>query len=84
MYEIIYSQYTLKQLKKLDKTLRARIISALVRIRIRPYPFVKKLVNYPFFSFRVGDYRMILDIQENKLVILVVELGHRKKVYKGL
>ena len=81
MYSLIYSDLSLKQLKKLDKELQSRIISALERIRIRPYPYVKKLVGSPHFRLRVGDYRVILDIKPDKLIIFVIEAGHRKDIY---
>ena len=61
-YELIYSETALKSLKKLEKQIQARIISVLERIRIRPHPYIKKLVGNPYFSLRAGDYRVILDI----------------------
>lgn len=84
MYKLIYSDDALKQLEKLNKIMQKRIINSLERIRIRPYPFVKKLVGCPFFRLRVGDYRVLLDIQESKLLILVLELGHRKNIYQNI
>ncbi|MDD5086545.1 MAG: type II toxin-antitoxin system RelE/ParE family toxin, partial [Candidatus Nanoarchaeia archaeon] len=59
-----------------------RIVSTLKRIRIRPYSHIKKLVGSNYFRLRVGDYRVILDIIENKLIIHVIEVGHRKNIYK--
>ena len=82
MYDVEFSQTAEKQLFKLEKAVQQRIISALERIRIRPYPHVKKLVGSPYFRLRVGDYRVIIDINENKLIILVLEIGHRKNIYK--
>ena len=82
MYSLIYSQSAFKQLKNLNKETQKRIISTLERCRIRPYPHVKKLIGNPYFSLRVGDYRVILDINQNKLIILVVKIGHRKDIYK--
>lgn len=82
MYEIIISREAQKQLKKLQKNIAERIISALEKIRIRPHHFVKKLVGIDSFSLRVGEYRIILDINNSKLEILVIEIGHRKKIYK--
>ena len=82
MYNLLYSESASKQIKKLDKELRLRIFSSLEIIRIRPYPHVKKLVGNPYFSFRVGDYRIILDIKEDKLIILVIEVGHRRNIYQ--
>ena len=82
MFSLIYSDLSLKQLKNLGKELQIRIISSLERIRIRPYPHVKKLVGSSYFRLRVGDYRVILEIKSDKLIIFVIELGHRKEIYK--
>lgn len=82
MYTLLYTNEFLKQLKKLNKETQKRIISTLERIRIRPYSYVKKLVGSPYFGLRAGDYRIILDIREEKLVIYVLELGHRRNIYK--
>ena len=82
MFEIEFSKSAEKQLLRLEKDIQRRVISTLERIRVRPYPHVKKLVGSPYFRLRVGDYRVILDIKENKLLIFVVELGHRSNIYK--
>ena len=81
MYELIYSEKSLKQLEKLEKNLQERILANLERIRLRPYAYLKKLVGNPYFRLRVGDYRLILDVQDKKLVIFVIERGHRKRIY---
>ncbi|MBR9681166.1 MAG: type II toxin-antitoxin system RelE/ParE family toxin [Candidatus Altiarchaeota archaeon] len=36
----------------------------------------------PFHRIRVGDYRVIIQIENNKMVIFVIEVGHRKNIYK--
>jgi mRNA interferase RelE/StbE len=82
MFDIEFSKSAVKQLLKLEKDIQHRIVSTLDRIRVRPYPHVKKLVGNPYFRLRVGEYRVILDIQKNKLIIFVVEMGHRKNIYK--
>ena len=82
MYEIIFSDSALKQLSKLEKNLQGRIIAALERIRIRPEAYVKKLIGEPAYRLRVGDYRIILDVDENKLLILIIKIGHRSAIYK--
>lgn len=82
MYEIIFSETALKHLKKIERSIQKRIITALERIRIRPESFVRRLVGEPYYRLRVGDYRVILDIQQKNLIILVIEVGHRKKIYK--
>jgi mRNA interferase RelE/StbE len=82
MYALVYTEEFFKQIRKLSKGTQKRIISTLERIRIRPYPHLKKLVGSPYFRLRVGDYRVILDIKENKLIIYVLEVGHRRNIYK--
>lgn len=84
MYEILFSDTARKKLKKLEKSTQSRIIRALERIRIRPEGFVKRLVGCPYYRLRVGDYRVILDIKKDKLIILVVTMGRREKVYDSL
>ena len=57
-----------------------RIISAIERIRLRPDSYVTKLVGDAAYRLRVGDYRVLLDIEDDKLLILVIKIGHRKYV----
>ena len=82
MYSVEFSKIAEKQFYKLEKNVQIRITSALERCRVRPYAHVKKLVGNPYFSLRTGDYRVILDIKENKLIIFVIEVGHRKNIYQ--
>ena len=83
MYELVYSPTALKTLEKLDKNVQERIVSALERLRIRPESCdIKRLVGMPGYRFRVGDYRVIFDIDKNELKILVLKVGHRKNVYE--
>lgn len=82
MYSIEFSQTAEKQLYKLERKVQERIINVLERIRIRPFHFVKRIVGSPYYKLRVGDYRIILDIEQNKLIIFIIEVGHRKSIYK--
>ena len=83
-YEVIFTDTSRKQFKKLEKDVQERIIKALERIRIRPEAHVKKLVGDPGYRLRVGEYRVIIDIEKDELIILVIKIGHRKNVYKKL
>ena len=82
MYKIIISDKAKKQLSQLPKEIEDRIGNVLNRIVINPFHYVKKLVGIPYYRLRVGDYRIILDIKQDKLIIYVIELGHRKNIYK--
>lgn len=81
MFEIIVSDLAKKQLSKLPQNIKDRVGYALERIKIRPFHFVKRLIGSPYYRLRVGDYRVILDIKQDKLIIFVVEVGHRKNIY---
>jgi len=80
-YQVIFSDLALKQLRKLDREIEQRTISTLERIRIRPDAYVKKLVGDEGYRIRVGNYRVILDLDKEKLIILVLRIGHRRNVY---
>ena len=82
MYEIFYSNSAVKFLKKLPLSTRRHIISVLERARIRPEAHFERLVCDKSFKLRAGDYRIIADIYRDKLVILVIKIGHRKNIYK--
>ncbi len=82
MYEIIFSEKAKRQLKKFDVLVQERIGTAIERIKIRPFCFdMKRLQRTPYYRLRVGEYRLILDIKQDKLIILVIEIGHRKNIY---
>jgi len=82
MYKLEFTPRARKQFSKLDKHFQNRIGFVLERIKVRPHHFVKRLRQSQYYRLRVGEYRIILDIKENKLIIIVVEVGHRKNIYK--
>ncbi len=84
MYGVEFSKIAEKQIYKLDKTTQTRIISTIERARIRPHTHIKKLVGSPYFALRSGEYRIIIDLKEEILLIFVIKLGHRKNIYKNL
>lgn len=77
-----------KQLAKLDRS-EAKRITTFVRERLAtledPRSTGKALTGPTlgaYWRYRVGDYRIICDIQDGVLVILVIDIGHRKEVYR--
>lgn len=79
-FEIVWSDSASRQLKKLDRTVARRIFEKVGELREDPLRHVRKLVNSPYYRLRVGDFRVILDIQRNVLRILVLKVGHRGSV----
>jgi len=81
MYSIEFSQTTEKQFYKLETKIQKRILNVLERIKIRPFHFVKRKQGTPYYILRIGEHRAILDIRQDKSIIFVIEVGHRKKIY---
>jgi mRNA interferase RelE/StbE len=82
-YEVKWTETSLDQLKKLDKAIADRIIDKVEKISERPFNFVKKLKKFNLFRLRVGDYRVIMSIEKEKMIIFVLEVGHRRVIYKN-
>ncbi len=80
-FEIIWSEPAIRQLKKLDRTVARRIFNKVGELADNPHRLVQRLVSSPYHRLRVGDYRVILDIQQNLLRILVLKVGHRGSIY---
>ncbi len=80
-FEVVWSQSAIKQLKKLDRSVAKRIVDAVDKLHLDPHKVVNRIVNSPYFRLRVGDYRLMVDIQRKELRVLVLKVGHRKSVY---
>ena len=83
-YRVLWTRTALNSLKKLAKKDSRRILEKIEDIVEDPFKYVKKLRGLPFYSLRVGKYRMILVLDEGKNVVYVVAVEHRKKAYKKL
>jgi mRNA interferase RelE/StbE len=81
-YEILFSDTAFQQLKKLDRPVQERLIATFERIRIRPETHVTRLVGDQGYRLRVGEYRVIVDSDTGRLLILVLKVGYRKRIYK--
>lgn len=83
-YKVEILKGALKQLKKLSSELQERIQIKIDDLAIEPRPNgVKKLKGQEnAYRIRVGEYRVIYDIFDDVLLVNVVEIGHRSKVYK--
>jgi len=85
-YQIEVKKSAAKALKKIPKADRKRIVDKIDSLaESPPSPDTTKMKgNNPFHKVRVGDYRIVYEIQEDVLLILVVKIGHRKDIYRNL
>jgi len=86
-YEVIYSKEAVKSLRQLDKgqikLIYSWIETNLVNTtnpRTSGKPLKGNLKEY--WRYRVGEYRIIADIQDANITIVIVNIGHRRQVYK--
>ena len=85
-YKVIFAERAKKQLKKLDKHIAALIIGWLeknIQNCENPRLHGKGLVENKSgqWRYRIGDYRVICEIQDKEIIVLVLEVGHRREIY---
>lgn len=84
MYKIVFRPQAEKELKKFPASLQLQIIRKLKYFlsSADPLHFASSLKDHDLgsYRFRIGDYRVIFDLEEETLVILSV--GHRREIYK--
>ena len=72
-----------RQLSRINRQDHARIIAAIEALATTPRPpGCKKLSGRPAWRIRIGPYRVIYEVHDNKLVVLVVSIGDRKEIYR--
>lgn len=84
-YEVAYTASSLKQLRKLDRPIARRVLDFMDEVAglANPRSRGKGLVGdrAGIWRYRVGDYRILCDVDDGKLRILALEVGHRDQIY---
>ncbi len=85
-FRIEFTKTAAKSLKAIPKTVQKRIAKKIESLaEAPPEPAKTKMKgDNPFHRVRVGDYRIIYEIQNEVLLILILKIGHRKEVYRRL
>jgi mRNA interferase RelE/StbE len=83
-YKIEWKESAVKELKKLDRSIVPRITDAVGHLASSPFPVgsCKLKGSKNAYRIRVGDYRVLYEVLENRLIILIVRVRHRKDVYR--
>ncbi|MGT2775760.1 type II toxin-antitoxin system RelE family toxin [Streptococcus hyovaginalis] len=87
MYQVEYSKKAQKQIKKLDRSIQKLLFSWIDKNLDQtnnPRQHGKGLTGNHSgeWRYRIGNYRLICDIQDDKMIILALEVGHRNNIYK--
>jgi len=83
MYELVFTKRGLEELNKLEKDIKERIWNKLQLCKEDPFRFFEKLIEIPGFKLRIGDYRVIAEIDRNQNKIFILKAGHRKNIYEN-
>lgn len=82
-YRIEVRPAAAKQLRKLDPPTARRIQGAIALLGDDPRPPASRpLTGRPAWRVRVGDYRVIYTIEDDRLIVIVITIGHRRDVYR--
>jgi mRNA interferase RelE/StbE len=81
-YELFIERRAQKQLADIAQPYQDRIVAAMRNLSQNPRPVgVKRLAGREGWRIRVGDYRVLYEIRDESLIVLVVAIGHRREVY---
>jgi mRNA interferase RelE/StbE len=83
-YRLVYTKRAIKDIQRLEEKTRKRIGNALLRYSENPLNYSEKLTDSRLgnYRFRIGDYRVIFDLEETDIAVLRV--GHRKEIYRKI
>ncbi len=81
-FQVLVSERASKDLAELPRTIQARIVDKLREARHDPVRFFRPLTGSPLVRMRVGDYRVLAEIDHQAEEIRVQVVGHRKNVYE--
>ena len=81
-YQLMIERRAQKALVKISQPHQDRLIEAVQSLAVDPRPSgAKKLAGRDGWRVRIGDYRIIYEIHDDQLLVLVVSVGHRREVY---
>ena len=84
-YRLEFTPGANRQFRKLPKNLQARLTPHLDALTQNPRPSgIEKLKGEEGYRLRVGDYRVLYEVRDKALLVLVVRVGHRREVYRKL
>lgn len=83
-FEVLWTEHARKSLSGMQRDDVIRIIKKVEAAKADPYRFLKKLVGEKVWRLRVGDWRVLVDMDSENERLHVLEVGHRKNIYESL
>ncbi len=85
-YAVEVSQPAAKALAKIERKARLRLVGAIELLAIDPRPPAAKMLRggeHGRWRVRVGDFRIVYTVQDDRLLVLALRVAHRREVYNG-
>lgn len=83
-YRIVIKKSAAKEIERIEKKDRFRIIEKIRSLASEPHPLgSKKLSGQEKYRIRQGNYRILYEVIDDELIINVVKVGHRREIYKN-
>lgn len=83
-FELVFKQSVAKDLRSIPNKQVARILKRIRVLKVEPRPpGVEKLSGQELFRIRQGAYRILYEIRDDELIVVVVKIGHRRDVYRA-
>lgn len=87
-YRVEFTKSAQKEFLKLNRTIQEKVVSALGVLSANPFSelikFKKIKGSFCLYRIRIGDYRVVYEILNETLKVVVIKVGHRRDVYRGL
>jgi mRNA interferase RelE/StbE len=82
-YELIFKKSVAKDLRQFPKQDVKRILQRIRELAVNPKPVgCEKLSGQERYRVRQGVYRIIYEIEDKRLIVMVVKIGHRREIYR--
>ena len=83
-FEVLFKQSVAKDLRRIPNKDVARILKRIEALSVEPRPpGVEKLSGQEKYRIRQGVYRILYEIRDNELIVMVIKVGHRREVYRS-
>lgn len=81
-YSVVLTESAQRDLARLDRSVARRIVARLEDLQEDPLQKLGRLVNSPLYRLRVGDWRVIVEVDQRQVRVLVIKVAHRRSIYR--
>ena len=82
MYELRLDPEVIEFLEKVPKLIRKRIFNKISSTKENPFHYFKRLIKINCYKLKIGNYRVIAEINKKDQIIHITRAGHRRNIYK--